>query len=158
MMIDNDRKLNAEVENRIANLVATIEEQNGEPMSAAERLDNYDDYRNQVIEEYMDEEVEVGQPSQRTDVIHVVVDRSTVAYGCVIQPELHSAHLHIATVDSEVMGTQLLKIVEDILIAAHFHPVIILLKYVLAKSVITNREIALLDIVVGKDLFVEHQS
>lgn len=56
MMIDNDRKLNAEVENRIANLVATIEEQNGEPMSAAERLDNYDDYRNQVIEEYMDEE------------------------------------------------------------------------------------------------------
>jgi len=56
MMIDNDRKLNAEVENRIASLVATIEEQNGEPMSEEDRLDNYDDYRNQVIEEYMDEE------------------------------------------------------------------------------------------------------
>ena len=56
MMIDNDSKLDGEVEDRIAALVATIEEQNGEPMSEEERLANYDDYRNQVIEEYMDEE------------------------------------------------------------------------------------------------------
>jgi GNAT superfamily N-acetyltransferase len=56
MMIDNDSKLDGKVEDRIAALVATIEEQNGEPMSEEDRLANYDDYRNQVIEEYMDEE------------------------------------------------------------------------------------------------------
>jgi GNAT superfamily N-acetyltransferase len=56
MMIDNDSKLEDEVVARIDALVATIEEQNGEPMSEEERLANYDDYRNQVIEEYMDEE------------------------------------------------------------------------------------------------------
>ena len=56
MMIDNDSKLEPEVLNRIAALVATIEEQNGEPMSEEDKSANYEDYRNQVIEEFMDEE------------------------------------------------------------------------------------------------------
>jgi hypothetical protein len=56
MMIDNDRKLNAEVEDRINILITANEELSGEPMSEEDRLANYDDYRNQVIEEYMDEE------------------------------------------------------------------------------------------------------
>jgi GNAT superfamily N-acetyltransferase len=56
MLIDNESYLNDEVEDRINNLITTIEEQNGEPMSAAERLANYDDYRNQVVEDYIDQE------------------------------------------------------------------------------------------------------
>jgi hypothetical protein len=56
MMIDNDSYLNEEVEDRINNLITQLEEQNGEPMSEEDKLANYDDYRNQVVEEYIDQE------------------------------------------------------------------------------------------------------
>jgi len=58
MLIDNERYLNDEVEDRVNMLMTANEELSGEPMSEQERLANYEDYRNQVVEEYIDQEPE----------------------------------------------------------------------------------------------------
>jgi hypothetical protein len=56
MLIDNESYLNDEVEDRINMLITANEELSGKPMSEEERLANYDDYRNQVVEDYIDQE------------------------------------------------------------------------------------------------------
>jgi len=56
MLIDNESYLNDEVEDRINMLITANEELSGKPMSEEERLANYDDYRNQVVNEYIDQE------------------------------------------------------------------------------------------------------
>lgn len=55
-MIENDSNLNDDVENRISEIISNIEEQDGEPMSEEDKLNNYDDYRNQATEELIDEQ------------------------------------------------------------------------------------------------------
>jgi GNAT superfamily N-acetyltransferase len=54
-MIDNDSSLNEDIENRITNLISTLEEQDGKVMSEDERLANYDSWRQQVTQEYISE-------------------------------------------------------------------------------------------------------
>jgi GNAT superfamily N-acetyltransferase len=55
MLIDNERSLNDDIEQGISDLIANLEEQDGEPMSDEARLANYDSFRDQVMSEYIEE-------------------------------------------------------------------------------------------------------
>ena len=55
MLIDNERSLNDDIEQRILNLIENLEEQDGKPMTEDEKLANYDSFRDQVMSEYIEE-------------------------------------------------------------------------------------------------------
>ena len=55
MMIDNDENANSEIESRIYDLIATLEEQEGTEISEYDKMTNWDSWRSQVMEEYISE-------------------------------------------------------------------------------------------------------
>jgi GNAT superfamily N-acetyltransferase len=79
-MIDNDSFLNMEIEDRINTLMTANEELSGKPMSEEERLANYDDYRRQVTEEYIDENPDYLEEFAREN-----------GYGSLKDPEVSEA-------------------------------------------------------------------
>jgi GNAT superfamily N-acetyltransferase len=79
-MIDNDSFLNMEIEDKITTLMTANEELSGKPMSEEEKLANYDDYRNQVIEEFISENPDYLEEFAREN-----------GYGSLKDPEVSEA-------------------------------------------------------------------